>query len=287
MRKALLTLMVGLLAASLSAQRSEVGLTLGTTYYLGDLNYRSHFGLTQPAGGLLYRYNLNPRWALKMNAIYGEVLGDDASSVGENPSRNLSFKSHVLEFGANMELNFFRYFTGSKKSRFSPYIFGGVSLFSFNPQAEYDGEWYELQPLGTEGQGTTAYPDKKIYALTQVAFPFGIGFKYSASRSICIGAEWGMRKTFTDYLDDVSTVYADPDVLLAENTEIAMLLADRSVQISGEPPVEPGMQRGDSKNKDWYSYAGAFLTFKIRGKNHGACSDFQGNKSYRDYIYER
>ena len=279
--------MVALMAASLSAQRSEVGLMLGSSYYLGDLNYSKHFGLAQPAGGLLYRYNLNPRWALKMNALYGEVTGDDASSSGENPSRNLSFKSHVLEFSAQMELNFFRYFTGSKKSRFSPYIFGGVSMFSFNPKAEYDGEWYELQPLGTEGQGTTAYPERKVYSLTQISIPFGLGFKYSMSRNICIGGEWGMRKTFTDYLDDVSTTYADPEVLLAENTEIAMLLGDRSVQVSGEPPIEPGMQRGDTKNKDWYSFAGVFITFKIRGKKNGSCSDFQGGKSYQDYLYER
>lgn len=286
MRKAILTLFAVLLAAGLSAQRSEVGIMLGTTYYLGDLNYGNHFGLTQPAGGIIYRYNINPRWALKMNGLYGEVTGDDASAVGENPDRNLSFKSHVLEFSAQMEHNFFQYFTGSKKARFSPYIFGGVSLFSYNPKAEYDGEWYELQPLGTEGQGTTLYPDRKEYALTQVSLPFGIGFKWSLSRSVCFGGEWGMRKTFTDYIDDVSLTYADPDVLLAENTEIAMILADRRVQ-QGLEPYEEGVQRGDSKNKDWYSFAGIFLTVKIRGKGSGSCHDFQGSKSYKEYIYLR
>lgn len=286
MRKLIFTLFAVLLAGGLSAQRSEVGFMLGTSYYLGDLNYSNHFGLTQPAGGIIYRYNINPRWALKMNALYGEVVGDDASDVGENPDRNLSFESHVLEFSAQMEHNFFRYFTGSKKSPFSPYIFAGVSVFSYNPKAEYDGEWYELQPLGTEGQGTTAYPDRKEYALTQVSFPFGIGFKWSLSRSLCLGGEWGMRKTFSDYIDDVSTTYADPDVLLAENTEIAMLLADRRVQL-GLEPFEEGIQRGDSKNKDWYSFAGLFLTFKIRGKGKSRCANFQGNKSYDEYIYER
>lgn len=286
MKKSIVFVLALAFALSLSAQRSEVGLMLGTSYYLGDLNYSTHFGLTQPAGGLIYRYNLNPRWAMKMNALYGQVVGDDASDVGENPQRNLSFKSHVLEFSAQMEHNFFRYFTGSKKSRFSPYIFGGVSIFSFNPKAEYDGEWYELQTLGTEGQGTTQYPERKLYSLTQVSFPFGIGFKYSLSRSVCIGGEWGLRKTFTDYLDDVSTTYADPDVLLAENTEIAMILADRRVQLDLDP-FEEGVQRGDSKNKDWYSFAGLFLTFKIKGKGKGTCGDFQNQKSYKEYIYMR
>lgn len=287
MRKAILTLLAVFMTVGLTAQRSEVGFLLGTSYYLGDLNYSKHFGLTQPAGGLLYRYNLNPRWALKMDALYGKVVGDDASNVGENKQRNLSFRSNVLEFSAQMEHNFFRYFTGSKKTRFSPYIFGGIAIFSFKPEAEYNGDWYELQPLGTEGQGTTTYPDRKTYGLTKISFPFGIGFKYSLSSTLCLGGEWGLRKTTTDYLDDVSTTYADPDVLLAENTEIAMLLADRSIQISGEPPIETGMQRGDSKNKDWYSFAGIFLTFKIRGKAHGSCADFQGNKSYKEYIYQR
>lgn len=285
MKKTLFILIVILMTPSLWAQRSEVGIMLGTSYYLGDLNYGAHFGLTQPAGGLLYRYNLNPRWAFKMNAFYGQIMGDDASKVGENPSRNLSFKSGVLDIGAQMELNFFRYFTGSQKSYFSPYIFGGIAIFSFNPKAEYNGEWYELQPLGTEGQGTTSYPDRKTYALTNVSFPFGIGLKYSLSKSICIGAEWGMRKTFTDYMDDVSTTYADPDVLMAENTEMAAILGDRSIQISGEPPIEPGMQRGNSKNKDWYSFAGVFITMKIKSKKSSSCFDFQSRHNYKDYIY--
>ncbi len=285
MNKTLLLLLGILMAPALWAQRSEAGIMLGTSYYLGDLNVDQHFGLAQPAGGLLYRYNLNPRWAFKMNAYYGEIVGDDASKAGENQQRNLSFKSGVLDIGAQMELNFFRYFTGSQKSYFTPYIFGGVALFSFNPKAEYNGEWYELQPLGTEGQGTTAYPDRKTYSLTSVSFPFGLGFKYSLSRKVCIGGEWGMRKTFTDYLDDVSTTYADPDVLRAENTEMAAILADRSIQVTGEPPIEPGMQRGNSKNKDWYSFAGLFVTVKVGSKRNSTCTDFQKRHNYRDYIY--
>jgi len=264
------------------AQRIEVGLFGGGSYYLGDLNPKKNFEMTQPAAGILARYNISPRFALKINGYYGNVKGDDAITKF-NEKRNLSFKSQVLEFSAQLELNFLPYVTGHKDYFFSPYIFAGISAFNFNPKASYDGKWYNLQPLGTEGQGTIKYYDRKPYSLAALAIPFGIGFKYSLTNTICVGGEWGMRKTNTDYLDDVSTTYADPNVLASENTPISAILADRSIKLPGEP-TNTDLQRGNSSNKDWYSFAGLFFTFKIVKGRKGDCPAYQQfKKKYKEF----
>jgi len=262
------------------AQRIEMGVFGGTSYYLGDLNPKKHFEMMQPAAGLLARYNISPRFALKIDGYYGNVKGDDAITKF-NEKRNLSFKSQVLEFSAQLELNFLPYVTGHKDYYFSPYIFAGISVFNFDPKAYYQGKWYDLQPLGTEGEGSISYPDRKPYSLAALAIPFGIGFKYSMSNTICFGAEWGMRKTNTDYLDDVSTTYADPKILSAENGAMSAILADRS----GEPN-NTNLQRGNSSNKDWYSFAGVFITFKIVKKKKVDCPSYHQFKRYKDYYKE-
>jgi hypothetical protein len=190
------------------------------------------------------------------------VAGDDAKAKF-NVERNLSFKSSIIEFSSQLELNFLPYQTGNDKAYFTPYIFAGIAIFSFNPKAEYDGDWYSLQPLGTEGQGTSA-TSLKPYSLTKISFPFGIGVKYSIGKNVGIGAEWGLRKTTTDYLDDVSTTYADPLILNAEHGSISALLADRS--LNGKNTEDVGKQRGNSNTKDWYSFAGAFIVFKFNSK---------------------
>ncbi len=285
MRKTLgLALMLLVFPVILHAQRTEVGIFAGSAYYLGDLNPNKHFGNTHPAFGLVYRYNMSLRWALKLSAIYGTISGDDASAVGWNKQRNLSFQSHVTDFSGQLELNFFPYYTGSRKYSFSPYIFAGLNIFSFNPKAKYEGEWFELQPLGTEGQGTMAYPGRKSYALTQLGFPFGVGMKISMSKLVCFGLEWSMRKTFTDYLDDVSKTYPDPIRLASENGTMAALLSNRSLDLPGEQPIEADMQRGNENTKDWYSFIGATFTIKIiSGKDKG-CRDFQKSHKYDEFF---
>ncbi len=270
-----------LFTISVFAQRNEIGVFLGTSYYLGDLTPSKHFLLTKPAGGIIYRYIFNPRWAIKMNVLYGNIEGNDAVAKFNEP-RNLSFKSRIWELSSQLELNFLPYVTGNtEEDYFSPYIFGGISVFRFNPKAEYNGTWYDLNPLGTEGQGTSEY-SLKPYSLTNISLPFGLGIKYSIGKIICIGAEWGLRKTFTDYLDDVSTTYADPAILSAENGPISAVLSDRSDNYGNNT----GHQRGNSGNKDWYSFAGLFITFKINESANITCPGVSNKKHYRfrDYL---
>jgi hypothetical protein len=213
-----------------------------------------------------------------MDGLYGRVAGDDAKSKAD-VERNLSFRSNIFEASSQLELNFLPYITGSKeKNYFTPYIFAGLAVFHFNPKAEYNGEWYALQPLSTEGQGTSL-SNQKPYSLTNVSIPFGFGFKYSVGDYICVGAEWGLRKTFTGYIDDISTTYPDPIALAADKGQIAAILSDRSIKEKGETYNNSGLQRGNDR-PDWYSFAVAFITFKFIAFRDNTCPAYGKHSSH-------
>ncbi|HEY4798149.1 MAG TPA: DUF6089 family protein [Bacteroidia bacterium] len=253
----------------ISPASSELGIFLGGSYYLGDLNPGGHFNrFTRPAAGGLYRMNFNPRFSAKAVASFGTIEGDDAYSTNENRrNRNLNFKSRINEFAVEGEFNFLPYTTGNKKTSLaSPYIFWGIAVFHFDPLGYYQNRWIPLQPLGTEGQGTT-FSSQKPYSLTQFSIPFGVGLKINTAKRVGINFEWGLRKTFTDYLDDVSGTYVDPVLLASEKGAMAGALSDRSLVKEGGSNI--GRQRGNSSTKDWYSFAGVIITFKMRNnENH-------------------
>lgn len=251
---------------SLHAQNSEVGLCMGTTFYLGELNPNHLFAQSQLAGGLVYRYNISPRWAIKADFLFGKVAGSDQWTNG-GFERNLSFFSPITEFSVVGELNFLKLYNSVGKNHFTPYIFAGATIFSFNPKAQYtDGTIYELQSFGTEGQGLEGMPQK--YSLTHFAIPFGIGLRVNIGKYVCLGAEWSFRYTFTDYLDDVGGRYYDNDLLREHRGDIIANMADRTPELfdkDGNPmPLhQAGEQRGNSTTHDIYSFAGASLTVKF------------------------
>jgi opacity protein-like surface antigen len=264
-------LMTGFCFAQKPVKTHEIGIFVGCSYYIGDLNPTGHFGpLTQPAAGLIYRYNVNPRFSFKANALMGNIQGDDArTNSPSQQQRNLSFKSYVRELAVEAEFNFLEYKTGSTKHGFTPYIFGGIAGFMFNPEAQLGNQWIDLQPLGTEGQGTVG--GGKKYRRTQISLPFGMGLKFSMAKKITLGLEWGLRKTFTGYLDDISGNYADP-ATLAKSGANAAILADRSLTTdTGNSRV--GSQRGNGRN-DWYSFAGVILSFELPN-NHRPCYSYK------------
>lgn len=246
---------------------AEIGVFLGGSYYIGDLNPMGHFNqFTKPAGGLVFRYNFNPRLSARANLLFGAIEGDD--SFSDSPAqqqRNLYFKSNISELSTQLEFNFLDYAIGDEKHEFTPYIFGGLAGFVFKPQAKVNNNWVDLQPLGTEGQGLPGASTKKKYKLMQISLPFGVGVKANLSKNIGVSIEWGMRKTFTDYLDDVSTTYYDPIKLAAKRGALAAQLSDPSI---GTDPQygNVGRQRGNPTTTDWYSFAGIALTVKIKQK---------------------
>lgn len=272
MKKQYFILFIALLTALTSiAQRkkrtAEIGVFLGGSYYIGELNPLRHINqFTKPAGGFVFRYNMNKRLSARANLFFGNIEGYDSFSTSEAAQqRNLSFKSPITEFSGQLEFNFLEYQIGVEKHKFSPYIFFGLAGFKFNPQGQYGNNWVNLQPLGTEGQGLEGGASKKKYKLIQMSIPFGVGAKANLSKNIGVSFEWGMRKTFTDYLDDVSKKYYDPVALAAARGTTAAVMSDPS--IGTDPGVSnTGRQRGNPTNKDWYSFIGITLTIKLKDR---------------------
>lgn len=258
----LLAVLLGV-GSTLSAQRedflsrSELLLMGGGMNYIGDLNEESALTLPRPAAGAGIRYRIDNRWSLRVEVSYGQIGVDE----DYNKLRNLSFRSGILEGAVLGEFNFAPFGPGATERLWTPYIFGGVGVFHFNPMARYtlgDGEehWAELQPLCTEGQGSTLYPDRKMYQLYQFCLPFGVGVKVRLGKVFSLAAEYGFRKTWTDYLDDVSKTYVGSDFLIANSRDgaLASQLADRSGEVEEGYVNAVGIKRGDDSLDDWYAY---------------------------------
>ncbi len=241
-----------LAGGSLQAQRTlEIGGFGGGSYYIGDLNPGLPFNMTKPAYGALARLNLNPRIAVKLSWNRGKVTGDDTKTKAVT-NRNLNFLTIINDISFTGEFNFWEYYTGSKRNYFTPYIFGGGSLFFFNPKSLSGAD---LRSLGTEGQNI-GFDGRKPYNKWSLAFSFGFGFKYSLTEKLGLGFEWGMRKAFTDYIDDVSTTYyLDGATIDPGNT--AQILSDPTTS------HKPYVQRGNDKNFDWYNFTGISITYKF------------------------
>ncbi len=263
------------------ANRTEFQFGIGVTNFLGELGGANQIGTdyfkdlelseTNIAIEAALRYKLSQRMALNTHLSYGKVSGDDKlTDEFFRNYRNLNFKSNIWELGTNFEFAFVREQPGHRyrlrgvrgKRGFEVAIYGfvGVSAFYFNPKGELNGEWYELQPLGTEGQGVAENRDK--YKRLQVAIPVGFGFKYNFDRQWGIQLQYGLRKTFTDYIDDASKTYYDNASLAAENGALAAALADKS---SKDYPyiTAAGEQRGDPRDKDSYMFAVISVVYKF------------------------
>ena len=246
----------------LSAQHAEFGLMGGTSHYLGDLSPKTNrlsAGKTHLMGGAFFKYNINNYVAVRLGGNYGKLSADDANSnIESQKTRNLSFESKLIEGNLIAEFNILGYQPYNLVRPFSPYIFAGVAFFNFKPQAELDGSMVELQPLGTEGQGLAEFPERKLYQLTQFSIPVGVGVKYALTDQLNLGFEIGIRKTFTDYIDDVSLTYVD-DVLLAENRgPETVALANRTGS-----PITAGQGRGNADNDDWYLISGITISYNF------------------------
>ncbi len=245
----------------MNAQNSiELGGWLGGAYYFGDLN--SSFRLTDPgvAGGLIFRYNFDSRINLKTSINVARVSADDARSTNAyEQARNLSFSSTIWDFTTQMDFNFMPYIHGDKENWYTPYLLLGVSLYHFNPKAELNGSTYRLVDFGTEGQ----LPGEE-YSLNQLALAYGFGYKFDINPSWSINIELSNRLLFTDYIDDVSGVYPDPDILESSRGPIAVQLSDRSRDdLNSFGLGEAGKQRGNSRKNDSLHYLGISLLYNI------------------------
>jgi hypothetical protein len=269
------------LASTLSAQRLHIGVFGGLAAYNGDLTDK-YFPkkVTNGAIGITANYELKDQIMIRAGLTYSVVGGADRFSDDTAlRNRNLSFETSILEFSLIGEYYLFNLYD----RRYSPYIFGGLAVYHFNPYA-YNGSAGKiyLKPLSTEGQGLSGYPNRTPYALTQAAIPFGGGVKFAVNDDLRIGLEVGLRKLFTDYLDDVSSAYADPGDLLAAKGQLSVDMSYRGDDLSGGSLVYPskGATRGSEKNKDWYYFFGIHLTYRLGAGSGSGIFGGGGNKRY-------
>lgn len=246
----------------------QVGIFGGASNYEGDLADRPFVPL-KAAVGISAGYSFSPRFTLRSDFTMATVAGAD--KYGHNDfqwrTRNLSFESKVKELNLVGELNIFN----TENIGWSPYVFGGIAFFHFNPYTFDDqGQKLYLPPLSTEGQGLAAYPDRKPYQLSSLAIPFGGGLKVPLSSSFHLGVELGIRKTFTDYLDDISTTYVDGSKLREERGGQAVDFSYRGDEVPGETALYPdagypreGAPRGSPIGKDWYYFSTVRLIYRF------------------------
>ena len=312
----LLTIAITLVPTDADAQRftlrkryASVGVHLGAMNYFGDIvpepDFTSlRFKSTRPNIGISYTYRYFPRISVRGSFHWGRILGDDIKSAAQNESenegrykRNLSFRNDIKELSAVAIVDLFENRqTYRRRPDFVPYGFVGIAVLHHNPKAYYETGshpglgaddiptgWYELQPLGTEGQHVEGGDNPEPYKRVQVAIPFGLGVRYKVDRYWDISFEVGWRKTFTDYLDDASSAYADKSTLLSSansspNRAASAIFSDRSAegefvsQIMPDPSGTPyqhlngygtpaNTRRGDKTDKDWYIVSGVNINY--------------------------
>ncbi len=248
-------------------QEGEIGISAGVAQYFGDLNPNPRFNTPNLAASAFFRKNFGSYVALRVAASYAFLAySDKYNSYNEFMyRRNLSFNSNIWELAVQGDFNFFKYIPGSEYHRFTPYVTFGVGIFNYDPYTYYQGQKVYLRSLGTEGQGSAAYPDRKPYGSMAVCFPLGVGVKYSLNRKINIGLEVLYRFTTTDYIDDVSKTYApnaQPQYLPNGQPTLWYALQDRSYA-TGEPIGIQGRQRGYSNQNDSYLTAQFTVSFNL------------------------
>jgi hypothetical protein len=234
--------------------------------FVKDFNFKN----TQFCGGLFFSAVYKNEIAIRIEGTFGQIHAYDsilkkvAATTNGRYERNLSFRSSISEVVVVAEFHPFYIFGNYNDDYYppavSPYLLLGVGYFHFNPQAKLNGNYVDLQPLSTEGEGFSEYPNVPVYSLNQINFPMGIGARYDVSAIVNLRAEIITRVLETDYLDDVSGRYIDPSVfanhLSGTKLNQALLLNDRHKP--GAVTAHPDGIRGRTKNND------AYITFNVK-----------------------
>jgi hypothetical protein len=262
-------------AQSLAIGKVEVGVGVGPLIFLGDLGGNMGKGttlvkdvnlsVTNVAKGAYV--NVHPTEWLGFRAAFNtgrlegadSLINDKGGWETYRKARNLHFRAKMSEFFVAAEIYptvFFERYEGLQ-GKFRPYGLLGIGMFNFKPQTLYYSpngttRWVDLQPLRTEGQGMEEYADRKMYKLTQLMIPMGFGAKYYINDNFYVGMELLHRKTFTDYVDDVSTTYINPDLfdkyLQPQDAAVAKQVYFRGYTAAARP--DNGEMRGQKKNND-------------------------------------
>lgn len=241
MKKLLVLFIIQLLATNTFSQRNELGFHLGGAYYIGDLNPSTHFLGIRPGGGLTYRRNFTDNLALKLTGTYMNLQADN-NKTGFNSYGNISFKSQLIEAAGCLEVDFFPFFMGGKEYYATPYIYGGLGGYYHMPELQIDDAIKLNIPYSN-------YGNHKPLGLS---IPFGVGVKAKITDKICLSFEWGMRRVFTDELEEVNSIYIEPE--------------NQGTTPQQGYSTNTNSQIGTDEDQDWYSFSGVHITFKIKNK---------------------
>lgn len=280
----------------------EAGISFGPMNSLTDIGGRKGKGAsgakdlnlknTTFSGGIYFSALYKHFLGLRIEGTSGMVQSHDSLLEGVKSSaigrynRNLSFRSPIREISLTAEfypIAFYKNFDPNLPAgSFSPYILGGVGYFHMNPQANLNGQWINLQPLHTEGEGFEEYPDSRQYSLNQINLSYGLGLAYEISPKFNIKIEYLSRILFTDYLDDVHGRYINPAVfskyLSGPLLTDALILNNRGRYdaLPRENTNHPGGIRGNPNDNDSY------FTINIKvGYIIGRRKISGGNKHFR------
>lgn len=248
-----------LFPASVFAQR-KLNLTLlgGFSNYSGDLQDKN-FTIDQAHKmfGAGLSLELAPKFSLHGTLTKGQVSADDKfSNKASHKERNLNFLSNIYEAALTGEYSLNDLYF----KKWTPYVFGGLAIFRFNPHAS--GGSGALRFLSTEGEGFV--PGRKPYRIITISVPFGAGIRIRVTDNAWLGYEVGIRKTFTDYIDDVSKTYVDENVLRQNRGQKAVDFAFRGDDLKRDLPYPAaGAIRGNPKSKDWYYFSGITLSIGL------------------------
>ena len=247
----------------------EIGPHGGASYYMGDLNPVIPFAMADLQYGGLVRFNYNNRWTFRFDYSRAKVKADD-TKLNWRPERGLNFTSTINDFSLVAEFNFLEYYTGNPKKNVSPYIFGGISVFQYTAYATVGDVLVDLSDHATEGpEDPNAKWYNKMFGKTSpigVSIPFGFGVKFSLSRHMAATMEWRTHKTFTDYLDDVATVYPEEQAWYTDDEGNKYDLTDPTGKYLA------GQQRGNAAFNDWFGMARVSLTWKFNLPDGRGCN---------------
>jgi hypothetical protein len=247
------------------------------SYFIKDVN----LPVTKMQKGIFINYYPQEWLGFRVAANHGVLEGADSLIKEKGGAetyryvRNLHFRSTVLEAYAAIEFYptvFFEEYE-ELQGKVRPYGVLGLGFFKFKPQTEYVSangtkRWVDLEPLQIEGQGMTEYPNRPRYKTTAMEIPMGVGVKWYVKENMYMGIEILHRKTFTDYVDDLSNDYINPALydkyLTPENAVVAKTVQNRKL---GTGPASAGFtfvgeQRGNAKNND--SFFSSILRFGWR-----------------------
>lgn len=267
----------GLLHAQVELPRTlEVGPHAGLSYMIGDINPARHFAQPSLQYGAMLRYNPNLRWAFRLEYTHATLKASD-EVIKWRPERGLNVKTVLNDLSVLAEFNFFEYYTGKRNKSFSPYLFGGFSMFQYAPYTIVGDNGINLHnvfvPQDSPSVDPTEAPPEDTTMWNRMfgqsspfgmSLVFGFGVKMSLSKHLCMTMEWRMHKTFTDYLDDVSGLYpAEHSMVTVDGVEYDLTDPTGNYQ--------PGQQRGDSAHDDWFGIVGISLSWRFNLPGNDVC----------------